>query len=267
MRIVIEHRTEYRYDAPVGHAVQSLRLTPPESRSQHVVDWSIVIPGYREGVRYTDAFGNIVDLVSPDGHESTLTITASGVVETVDLGGVTGFTAETTPPSVFLRGTAATRADGALLRLAAESTAPARLDTLHALMAAIHQRVAYRTGSTNSTTTASEAFAAGSGVCQDHAHIFIAAARTLGIPARYVTGYLLLDDDSDAVAHHAWAEAFTPELGWIGFDPANNVCPTERYVRLAIGIDAPGAAPIRGSRHGIGRESLLVEVVVRQTQQ
>ncbi|MBN8890137.1 MAG: transglutaminase family protein, partial [Rhodospirillales bacterium] len=136
---------------------------------------------------------------------------------------------------------------------------------LHALMGAVHGRVAYVVDATTQQTTAAAAFADGRGVCQDHAHIMIAAARALGMPARYVTGYLLLEgDEAEAsVAHHAWAEAWVEELGWVGFDAANCLCPTDRYVRLAVGLDAASAAPIRGVRRGTGAEHLCVDVAVR----
>jgi transglutaminase-like putative cysteine protease len=138
---------------------------------------------------------------------------------------------------------------------------------MHALMEAVHERVEYDIAATHAATTAAQAFDAGRGVCQDHAHILIGLARSIGIPARYVTGYLVLDEAGDgavrdAAAHHAWAEAMIPDLGWVGFDPANCLCPTERYVRLTSGLDAASAAPIRGVRRGLGRESLVVEVSV-----
>jgi transglutaminase-like putative cysteine protease len=119
-------------------------------------------------------------------------------------------------------------------------------------------------GATDSHTGAAEALADGKGVCQDHAHIFIAAARTLGIPARYVTGYLVMADPGPAAAHHAWAEAYVEALGWVGFDVANRMCPTERYVRLAAGLDAGYTAPILGSRRGGAGETLDVSVAVQQ---
>jgi transglutaminase-like putative cysteine protease len=124
--------------------------------------------------------------------------------------------------------------------------------------------VEYETGVTDSLTKAEEALGAGHGVCQDHAHIFISACRVGGVPARYVTGYLLTDGVSDEEAHHAWAEAWVEGLGWVGFDVANNVCPTDRYVRLAAALDASYAAPIRGSRRGGGEERLEVEVRVQE---
>src|SRR5262245_52765291 len=138
------------------------------------------------------------------------------------------------------------------------------LETLHALTGAIRDRVDYVPGVTDAHTGAAEALADGKGVCQDHAHIFIAAARTLGIPARYITGYLLLGDDSPSEAHHAWAEACVDGLGWVGFDVANRICPTDRYVRLAVGLDAGGAAPVVGSRRGGQHELLDVSVGVRE---
>jgi transglutaminase-like putative cysteine protease len=141
------------------------------------------------------------------------------------------------------------------------------LDRLHYLLEAISTRVVYDTDATHTETTAAQAFRAGQGVCQDHAHIFIAATRRIGVPSRYVTGYLHVESEGNFVAHHAWAESYLDGLGWVGFDPANNICPTERYVRLACGFDAVSAAPIAGTRRGGGGERLRVDVVVRQQQQ
>jgi transglutaminase-like putative cysteine protease len=134
-------------------------------------------------------------------------------------------------------------------------------------MADIHARVAYELGATTAHTTAAEAFADGRGVCQDHAHILIAAARSAGIPARYVTGYLVTGQGASSTAAHAWAEALVPDLGWVGFDAANAKCPTDNYVRVAAGIDAAGVAPIRGSRRGGNIERMRVEVRVEIAQQ
>jgi len=135
---------------------------------------------------------------------------------------------------------------------------------LHEIMNQIRSRIAYEIGVTHAHTTAAEALADGKGVCQDHAHVFISAARTLGIPARYITGYLLMNDAHPSAAHHAWAEAWIDPLGWVAFDSANRVCPTDRYVRLAAGLDAGYAAPIIGSRRGGASEKLEVSVAVQQ---
>ena len=134
---------------------------------------------------------------------------------------------------------------------------------MHALCGAVRDAVDYMTGSTDSSTPAAQALKRGSGVCQDHAHILISAARALGVPARYVVGYLLAEDVV-LTETHAWAEVYVPELGWVGFDPANRVCPTERYVRLACGLDSGDAAPVRGAMSGRGAESLVASVDIGQ---
>ncbi|HET9535240.1 MAG TPA: transglutaminase family protein, partial [Mesorhizobium sp.] len=138
------------------------------------------------------------------------------------------------------------------------------IDRLHALMNLIADEVAYVPGATHAGTTAEEATALRSGVCQDHAHIFIAAARSLGFPARYVSGYLLMDGAVDQVASHAWAEAHVSALGWVAFDVANRMSPDERYVRLAVGRDYREANPVSGIRLGQAAEALAVHITVEQ---
>ncbi len=142
------------------------------------------------------------------------------------------------------------------------------LPHMHRLSAAIAEKVSYETGRTDSATTAETALAAGNGVCQDHAHILIAAARMLGHPARYVSGYLMMDDRVEQDATHAWAEIWVKGLGWVGFDISNAICPDDRYVRVAVGRDYRDAAPIHGIRHGSGTEDLHVALKVQsQTDQ
>ena len=267
MQITIHHKTFYDYEHPILHAVQALRLTPPSSAGQSVLSWSVRMSGIDNAATYTDAFGNLVHLVTPVAAVQQLEILAEGVVETHDTAGVVGFTHEAAQLSLFLRSTPLTQPDHAIGKLAEKCRGPNRIETLHALMQSIRDAIDYRPDVTDVNTSASVALKSGAGVCQDHAHVMIAACRTLGIPARYVTGYLEIDEDGPSVAHHAWAEAFVDEIGWIGFDPANRICPTPSYVRLATGLDARYAAPLRGIRNGHGVENLSVEVVVTQTQQ
>lgn len=262
MRITIRHHTTHRYGATASQAVLALRLTPPSGPGQRVLDWRIEGPGLASGCSYTDAFGNLVHLATAHAGHETLEIVATGVVETVDTGGVAGRTGEAATPEVFLTATAATMPDAAITALAEAARGESRLASLHALMQAVHDAISYRPETTHSRTTAAEALAAGQGVCQDHAHVMLAAARVLGIPARYVTGYLLLEAAGPAAAHHAWIEAEVDGLGWVGFDAANNLCPTERYVRLTTGVDAAGAAPIRGVRRGGSGDRMEVVVEV-----
>lgn len=266
MHLTLRHQTRYRYDGAGSHAVQRLRLTPTSNAAQTVHSWAVDAPGMESAATYTDGLGNIVHLISQTEPDAELIITASGQVSTTDTGGVLGALAETANPAIFLRPTALTASSAEIDALAAAVRPADPLEMAHALMAAITDQVAYVTASSNSGTSAAQAFAAGSGVCQDHAHIFIAACRRHGIPARYVTGYMQVAGEDHAVAHHAWAEASLANLGWVGFDPANGQCPTEHYVRLASGFDAPSAAPIIGTRRGSGRERLDVDVVVQQQQ-
>lgn len=267
MRIAIRHRTHYLYGAAVKHAVQQLRLTPPELPTQHIVEWRITAPGIEDAVCYLDAFGNTVHLITGFGAIEQVEITASGVVETGDSAGILGEVPSPMPERVFKRFTVLTEADPAIRRLATLLEGDDPVAGCHALMQAIGDAVAYRVGITESETKAAEALAAGQGVCQDHAHIFIAAARHRGLPARYVSGYLLLEEDQPSEAHHAWAEVRLGSLGWVGFDVSNGVCPTDRYVRLSVGLDARSAAPIRGVRAGGEVETLSVEVDVAQAAQ
>jgi transglutaminase-like putative cysteine protease len=128
----------------------------------------------------------------------------------------------------------------------------------------VRGQIDYRVGTTQVETTAEEALASGAGVCQDHAHVFIAAARAMEVPARYVSGYLMMDDRVDQEATHAWAEAFVEGLGWVGFDVANQISPDPRYVRVATGRDYRDAAPITGVSFGAAMEELHVMLAVEQ---
>jgi transglutaminase-like putative cysteine protease len=132
-------------------------------------------------------------------------------------------------------------------------------------MEALHGRMRFDADATVVSTPGADAFRQGHGVCQDYAHIFIACARLGGVPARFVSGHFLRSDGVvQQDAGHAWVEAFVPKLGWVGFDPANAISTTDSHVRVAIGLDYLGAAPVRGTRYGGGTETLAVAVNVNQ---
>ena len=267
MRLSIRHTTRYRFNEPVTHGLQRLRLTPKATQGQTVLDWAMDYRGTVPQVDYEDQNHNRVTLVSVVPGAEEVTITSQGTVETEDRAGVIGMHAGHLPLWAFLGATELTRPGPRIKQLIAgvKRSGEGMVPTLHNLSAAIREQVSYESGVTDVDTAAEEAVAAGRGVCQDHAHIFIAAARQAGIPARYVTGYLFLDDPEQAVAHHAWAEAWVAGLGSVGFDAANGVCPIDHYVRLAAALDARYAAPIRGMHRGGAGESLAVEVKVQQT--
>jgi transglutaminase-like putative cysteine protease len=154
-----------------------------------------------------------------------------------------------------------------MLKLATPVAAKDTLPFLHKLLNQIHENVEYQLGTTDNQTTAAQAFTNGKGVCQDHTHIFIGITRALKLPSRYVTGYLVTGVGASSTAAHAWAEVLVPDLGWVGFDAANCICPTDYYVRVASGIDAASVTPIRGSRRGGVAETMTVEVIVEIAQQ
>lgn len=264
MLLNIVHKTVYRYDESVPYALQRVRLVPSSGLLQQVRAWSLDLEGAREEARFADQFANHTRLLSLEPGSSTISVTARGQVETSDLSGVAGAHWGYAPLWLFLRPTALTRSSEAIAALAEELPQGDGLERLHALKSLILERVAYEVGSTSSVTSAEEAFAVGHGVCQDHAHIFIAACRALGYPARYVSGYLLMDGVDGQVASHAWAEAHVDGLGWVGFDVSNGISPDERYVRLAIGRDYRDAMPVAGIRHGAAQERLEVHVTVEQ---
>ena len=262
MRLQVKHVTRYRYEHPIAHLVHQLRLYPPDMPTQKTLSWHVDVPGHTHTPHYTDAFGNRVDMASHREPVSEIAITVEGEVETLNTAGVVGETRDTAPEPVYLRLTPLTKPNAAIRKLSGLATSEDALAGCHDLMHAIRDKVAYVTGVTEVHTAAADAMAAGHGVCQDHAHIFIAAARLAGLPARYVSGYLLLEDEQDSEAHHAWAEVKLPALGWVGFDVSNGICPTDHYIRLTSGLDSRSAAPIRGIRAGGNDENMSVEVAV-----
>ena len=268
MRLSIRHTTRYRFDEPVVHALQRLRLVPKETQGQKIIDWSMEYENAVEELTYEDQHHNTTTLVCVMPQALEVTITCRGTVDTHDHSGVIGRHAGHLPLWSFLSQTRLTRPGTGIGKLVQEMRKfdGSRLDMLHELSRRVLDQVEYRIGSTNPNTTAEESFAAKAGVCQDHAHIFIGAARALDVPARYVSGYLMMDDRIEQDATHAWAEAHVEGLGWVGFDISNGISPDERYVRVATGRDYRDAAPVTGISFGNARQVLEVDVAVERQQ-
>jgi transglutaminase-like putative cysteine protease len=254
----------------VSGVIQTLRLTPRNHDGQFVIDWRIDVSEDCRLDAQEDAFGNITHVFTADGPFAALSVLVEGEVETQDTAGVVRGAIERFPPSLFLRETPLTQADAEITALARDAQAESGSDTLrvlHTLLQRLHREVIFDTDPTHTATTAAEAFALKRGVCQDLTHIFISAARTLGVPARYVGGYFhRVDGVIDQDAGHAWAEAHVPGVGWIAFDPTNGICATEAHIRVAVGLDYLGAAPVRGTRYGGGAETMAVRLLVDQSQ-
>jgi transglutaminase-like putative cysteine protease len=271
MRICVAHETVYRYDPPCTGVIQTLRLTPRNHAGQYVVNWRIDVSADCRLEPQQDAFGNITHAISVAGPLGELRLLAEGEAETQDTAGVVRGAVERFPPTLFLRETALTHADKAILVYAEgvpRPTAGNTLATLHELLARLHEDIAFDAEATSAAPSAADAFKAGRGISQDLAHIFIAVARTLGVPARYVAGYFRGEGASaqkgSLDAGHAWAEVHVPDLGWVGFDPANGVCTTDQHVRVAVGLDYLGAAPVRAAHYGGGHEDVAVKLNVTQ---
>lgn len=268
MRLAVRHVTTYRFDPTRRGVVQSLRLWPSECENQTVIDWTVEIEGATRGAEFREGSGDRIETASILGAVEEVTVEVTGTVETTDKAGVlTGFR-ERVSPLTYLRPTAATETDSALKSLAEEAVTgiESPLDRAHALSKAIRDAITYAPGQTNEATTAAEALALGHGVCQDHAHAMIACARVLGLPGRYVVGYLHAEGGA-AEASHAWAEVWIEGLGWVGFDASNGVSPDENYIRIGSGFNATDAAPIRGMTMGGGVEEMDVAVEVSEAAQ
>jgi transglutaminase-like putative cysteine protease len=268
MNIRISHETVYRYQHPATGVIQTLRLTPRNHDGQYVIAWRIDVSENCQLDQHEDAFGNITHVFSVDGPLSELRVLVEGEVDTQDTNGVVTGAIERFPPSLYLRETPLTALDPAIASFAREcreTAGPDLLATLHLVLDRLHDEMEYDAIPTNAATTAAEAFALKRGVCQDLTHIFIAAARSLAVPSRYIGGHFYrADGTTQQEAGHAWAEAFVPGLGWVAFDAANGMCATDAHVRVAVGLDYLGAAPVRGSRYGGEGEALEVVVNVNQ---
>lgn len=268
MRLKISHTTSYHYDAPVPYALQQLRLRPKSRAQQTVLSWDLSIDGGRQQLAFDDEHANTVDLISFDPGVSDIVVHCEGEVEVTDTNGVVGRHTGYVPLWLFQRATPLTKAGPKLRGLAAAlERSGNELTDLHSLSALVLERVPYSTDQESAELSAEQALTLGHGVCQDHAHVFIAAARHMGHPARYVSGYLMLDDRVDQDASHAWAEVHVTGLGWVGFDVSNGLSPDGRYVRVATALDYRGAAPVSGMRFGHASEALKVRLQVEQRQE
>jgi transglutaminase-like putative cysteine protease len=269
MRLEIRHETVYRYSTPASYSIQYVRQTPRTEGGQRILSWYIDSPGRRW--RQTDAYGNSVLVVSLTEPHTEIRVTAQGQVETADERGMILPHDSSVPPLAFALPTPLTKADAAIDDLAAsalpdEGAAASAQGPLEGLMDAVSKRMSYVLGTTDVRATAAEALAQGSGVCQDLAHVFLAACRARGVPSRYVSGYLL-DDASDVASSHAWAEAWIAEANrgagaWLGFDVTHNRLAGPELCRLAVGRDYLDASPTRGMRLGGAEEEMDVNVTV-----
>ena len=256
MKLMVNHQTHYHYTQAARNSVQSIKMIPQSSRHQLVESWHISVPG-----QYTsklDAFNNLWITASQRHDYHYLTIMAQGVVDLYDT--ELGYVDTGVSPILFLQGTNMTCCD-LMMRDFAQTIVKVN-DRHHLVLLAeqILQHIPYQPESTSVTTSSIDSFYAGQGVCQDHAHVFIAMCRALQLPARYVSGYLY-DQNQPHLASHAWAEVFV-ENEWYCFDISNQIFTPKSHIYVAIGRDYLDVAPVRGVREQGGIESMTSSVQV-----
>lgn len=264
MRVAINHETIYRYPAETTYSIQYLRLSPISGTSQRVLSWKLSGPGNLKP--WVDGFGNAAHVLVVEGPHQEIRVRAIGEVEIADVGKPLLADGEPHPPELFLRSTLLTESDERITRFAggfkpALTVGPRK--GLDGLLAGIRQSVETQPGQALTPATASQALAERAGGAREQAHLFISCCRSLGVPARYVSGYLCSDSQDDhALSPHAWAEAWVEGAGWLSYDVANRMSNTKAHVRVAVGLDYMDTAPVRGLRRGAGAEEMEIEVNV-----
>lgn len=267
MRLAVDHTTRYRYRELLRHSTQYLRLTPRSNARQRVLEWRIETAGATVETR--DGYGNILHVLTLDQPVREIEIRSVGMAEiNADADGLDESEnplQPPLPPMLFLRPTERTRVDDALTAFARPFRSSASVPSLAALSdlaAAVLERMPFTPGATDVHSTAAEAFAEKSGVCQDHAHVFVACCRHLGVPARYISGYIHAPGFAhEHVASHAWAEAWVDDR-WRSFDVTNGGGAGVHHLSVAIGADYMDACPVRGVRVGGGEEHMIATALV-----
>ena len=270
MRYSIAHKTSFEFDDAPGAVIQRLHLTPRDFPGQRVIEWRMNVDGGSLELETMDYHGNSVHLCRHDPLASSITITCRGLVEVDDLGGIIGQHDGAVPLAQFVQLTSLSTPGPRLRPLVREVESLQKLGDLsepalmHQLSARVRDSIIYTKDVTDVTTTAEQAMELGAGVCQDYVHAFVAIARQLGFAARYVSGYLMLNDSKIQSASHAWAEVNLDRLGWVGFDISNAISPDQRYIKLATGFDYADVIPVSGVRFGTGGEQISTRITIEQ---
>lgn len=281
MRYSLRHVTRFTYDTPIAESVMEARMQPRSDGCQRCLHFALTPSPSARVMMYQDHDGNSVHFFDIPARHARLTLTAEALVEcappprlpdrlgpdawvALDALADSGECWEYLTPSVFTRASPLLDDFARELRL---ERGDDPLSTLRRIMSEMSARFEYKPQSTRVDSPIDEALEARHGVCQDFAHIFIALTRRLGIPTRYVSGYLHRDaashDRSTDGATHAWVEAVLPEIGWIGFDPTNNLIAEDRHIRVAVGRDYADVPPTRGVYKGLTAVRSELAVAVR----
>jgi len=260
----IHHETVYRYESPAVYSIQRLHMTPRAEPLQRTLDWTINTPGKRRQTH--NAFGNASDIVTLCTPLREVRITAVGHVEiqAPTQGRIREKMSLQLP--VFTVPTRLTEPTEAVRAFAARALSGTSASTSQALAlaAAICDAVGYQSGATAISSSADDALRLGLGVCQDHAHLFIACCHSVSLPVRYVSGYIY-PGEVEHSASHAWVDVWVEDAdysGWVSIDVTHACLQTADYCRLAVGRDYESVAPVRGMRRGGSDEQMTVHVDV-----
>ena len=266
MKLEIVHSTHYRYTGPIAETSMEVRLRPMDGNGQRCLDFELEVSSGIKPRTYSDGYGNNVHYFNLVRPHTRLSITSRSVVET-------GLELDAEPGEElvqdFLRFRSPVKDVPGVRELAGRHpvadprSGPAVEHALDELTQTISREFAYDRAVTNVYSAVDEVLELRAGVCQDFAHLFLAAARAMGVPARYVSGYIHSSGSSVASASHAWAEGWVPGHGWVGYDATRPVRTTENHVRLAVGRDYSDAAPTRGIYIGAATGTMDVRVRTR----
>ena len=263
-KLKVTHKTKYLFEAGLLSGLQQIKKTPYSDACQTVLNWSLLLTGAKEEFTFTDSFNNKVNLIRIEPGTKDLVIECEGHVEVTDKFGVLGYEASNIPMWLWTEHTDMTKPGSGIRKFAKGLSFKDDINSFHKLMELINRSLDFQKNTTDVKTTAESAFKKGSGVCQDFTNIFIACCRLHRLPARYVSGFLLLENKQIQEAMHAWVEVFVEDLGWVGFDAANLISPDDRYIRVAIGRDFSDAAPIKGVTLGVQHECLSVSIMISE---
>ncbi|MEY3572303.1 MAG: transglutaminase family protein [Burkholderiaceae bacterium] len=263
MRLRVDHQTHYEYESPLHYAIQRVYLTPRDEPGQRVLQWET--KSDHPITHQRDAYGNWVSTIVVSAPSTSVSIYVLGEVECDHARVQSGWTdARRTvgepPLDLFLRTTSLTAPTAEMADFAREQAGNRSFESLLQLACAIESRLVYSPGVTEVYTSAADAWRKGAGVCQDHAHVMLACCRSLGVPARYVSGYVS-GEARASEATHAWVDVWIQDR-WRGLDVTHCCEPGDRWLRLAVGPDYDAVSPVRGVRQGGGRESMRVAVSV-----
>jgi transglutaminase-like putative cysteine protease len=267
VKLEIVHSTRYRYSGAIAETVMEVRLRPMDGGGQRCLEFELELSSGIKPRTYVDGYGNHVHYFNLVRPHTRLNVTSRSVVET-------GFAPDTDPGEElvhdFLRFRPPVKDVEGVRELAARHAIadPASAEkvelALDELTLTISREFTYDRSVTNVYSAVDDVLALRAGVCQDFAHLFIAVARAMGVPARYVSGYIHIPGEKGAItASHAWAEGWVPGKGWVGYDATRPIRTSENHVRLAVGRDYSDAAPTRGIYVGSARGAMEVRVRTR----